>query len=233
MPIHKSVGHFQSPARNSERNTAAVHTLPHGCDLSSTPTLTYMYTNFVSSPGTNIRVSFSTIRGHEQSEERCLDSSHRILPLPPSLSPLTPFFSRFPLFTAIFVSGQLISRRRRGTITETDGSRERLAEVGKQRRPGRQFEAAFRRPFRGKENRLETRLVAFLMWPSVQAMNLSCVNRFSSFTFLGIHVFLSPPFPLSFSIPSAHSGCLSLLSVKIPASWRFELSVSRICQSLG
>lgn len=25
MPIHKSVGHFQSPARNSRRNTAAIH----------------------------------------------------------------------------------------------------------------------------------------------------------------------------------------------------------------
>lgn len=80
MPIHKSVGHFQSTARNSRRNTAAVHS---NTDATSAATVAFghTYTNFVPSPGTNIRVSFSTIRGHEQRKERRLDSSRRIFPL--------------------------------------------------------------------------------------------------------------------------------------------------------
>lgn len=53
MPIHKSVGHFQSPARNSRRNTAAIH--PHtDATTADTPTFGYTYVNFVPSHGTNI-----------------------------------------------------------------------------------------------------------------------------------------------------------------------------------
>lgn len=114
MPIHKSVGHFQSPARNSGRNTAAVHSHTDATSA-TTAAFEHTYTNFVPSLGTNIRVSFSTIRGHEQGE-----TSWFLSPNFPSLA-LSPFFSfpssPAPFFSAaIFVSGQLISRRRRGTI---------------------------------------------------------------------------------------------------------------------
>lgn len=85
------------------------------------------------------------------------------------------FLFRSWLSAAIFVSGQLISRRRRGTITETDLTGPgRLSEAASNDGPA--IRGTFRQ-VRGKENRVETRLVAFLMWPSVQAMNLSCVNR--------------------------------------------------------
>jgi len=117
MPIHKSVGHFQSPARNSRRNTVAVHSHMEATSA-TTATFEHMYTNFVPSPGTNIRVSFSTIRGHEARRdvlipltEFSLSSSSLFLSLDFSLH------SCYLLSAAIFVSGQLISRRGRGTIT--------------------------------------------------------------------------------------------------------------------
>lgn len=80
MPIHKSVRHFQSPARNSRRNTVVVHSHTNAASATTTA-FGHTYTNFVFSPGTNIRVSFSTIRGHEQRKERRLDSSRRIFSL--------------------------------------------------------------------------------------------------------------------------------------------------------
>ncbi|EFN61635.1 hypothetical protein EAG_05939 [Camponotus floridanus] len=43
MPIHKSVGHFQSPARNSRRNTAAIQ--PH-TDAGTADTPTFGYTGW-------------------------------------------------------------------------------------------------------------------------------------------------------------------------------------------
>lgn len=101
MPIHKSVGHFQSPARNSRRNTVAVHSHMEATST-TTATFEHMYTNFVPSPGTNIRVSFSTIRGHEQGETSwflspnfpslALLSSSLFLSLDFSLLLLLPFF---------------------------------------------------------------------------------------------------------------------------------------------
>lgn len=103
MPIHKSVGHFQSLARNSRRNTTIVHS---HTNATSTTTVAFghTYTNFVPSPGTNIRVSFSTIRGHEQRKERRLDSSRRIfslsLSLPSFLVPLPSFRCDFRFRTA-------------------------------------------------------------------------------------------------------------------------------------
>jgi len=109
MPIHKSVGHFQSPARNSRRNTTIVHSHTNATSA-TTVAFAHTYTNFVLSPGTNIRVSFSTIRGHEQRKERRLDSSRRIFflslffslffSLPSFLFPLPSFRCDFRFRTA-------------------------------------------------------------------------------------------------------------------------------------
>ncbi|KYM91187.1 hypothetical protein ALC53_01599, partial [Atta colombica] len=54
MPIHKSVGHFQSPARNSRRNTTIVHSHTNATSA-TTVAFAHTNTNFVLSPGTNIR----------------------------------------------------------------------------------------------------------------------------------------------------------------------------------
>lgn len=177
MPIHKSVGHFQSPARNSGRNTAAIHS---HTDATSTDTLTFGYTyiNFVPSHGTNITcIVLHDKRPRAARKDGRLDSSRRIFPLSsiPLFLSLFLFLFRSWLSVAIFVSGQLISRRRRGTITETDLTGPgRLSEAASSNGPA--IRGTFRQ-LREKENRVETRLVAFLMWPSVRAMNLSCVNR--------------------------------------------------------
>lgn len=122
MPIHKSVGHFQSPARNSRRNTAAIQ--PHtDATTADTPTFGYTYVNFVPSHGTNITcIVLHDKRPRAARKDGRLDSSHRIFPLYlHSLSfSLSLSFPLSWLSAAIFVSGQLISRRRRGAITETD-----------------------------------------------------------------------------------------------------------------
>ncbi|KYN13955.1 hypothetical protein ALC57_14029 [Trachymyrmex cornetzi] len=45
MPIHKSVGHFQSPARNSRRNTTIVHSHTNATSV-TTVAFGRTYTNF-------------------------------------------------------------------------------------------------------------------------------------------------------------------------------------------
>lgn len=244
MPIHKSAGHFQSPARNSRRNTGCRCALLHEraqpppihTDARATRTRT------CSLP----RDQYTCIVFHDK-RPRATGGRDVLIPLAefslfdspvlfsPSLAPAALF-----LPVAIFVSGQLISRRRRGAITETDLTGPgRLTEASERASTGDRTPAirGTSRQLGEKENRVSTRPAAFLMWPSVQAMNLSCVNRSSA------------PSPPSTS-PATHGPPLrslrffsfrtpglllpfALLSVEIPASRRSELSVSRICQSPG
>lgn len=67
MPIHKSVGHFQSLARNSGRNTAhGITPRAHRCSFDQHTDRWAHLRELVPSLGTNIRVSFSTIRGQQE-----------------------------------------------------------------------------------------------------------------------------------------------------------------------
>lgn len=106
------------------------------------------------------------------------------------------FLPCFPLFAAIFVSGQLISRRRRGAITETllTGPG-RLTEAASTRRPDRQFEVPFGsiRQRKGESSRDSPRGISDV---AIGAGHESFMRQ--SFLVPGLHVFLFPLSSFSF-----------------------------------
>lgn len=122
---------------------------------------------------------------------------------------LCPFYRDFRFRTA-----NQPTTTRYGYRNGADGSGT-FNRSSKQSATGPAIRDAFRQ-LRGKENRVETLLVAFLMWPSVQAMNLSCVNRFASFTFPDTHVLLFSlslflfPFLFLFLLHTQTAFCCSL-----------------------
>lgn len=156
----------------------------------------------VASPETDIRVSFSMIRGYEVRRKYVLIPLAKFSPPPPppqhppsillsssdslpvAANPVSQPAFFFIIFSFIFEL--LRSDSRSQTANQAKRTRHdyrnglnwpgRLNRDSKQQADGRS-NSRYLSGLGEKENRVGARPTAFLMWPSVQAMNLSCVNR--------------------------------------------------------